>query len=400
MDKQQKILSLMDTLSKTLTPGVVSLLGSVRTTQLLKLADYVLDPIAQELADLIAANKKLVVAASETDVKNFNTIVDMGNDLYGMNKHSDEDLDKLFALVDSVEDTLATCSNGVLYELNDHIDWLLKLLDQHTGSTKAGDKFYHAIGMVPKNMEPTEQDKEMAKTIKDVIATIRKDYSDIYDLEPVQLSKTATGYSGSYTYTACHTGNIEVIKGDGFTISGGGSSHSGGWKHGTWHMVIGPDSVADGPNVPVTLRVAKFFPVFLGIPFPDMETPQIPDEFWTLALQDIRDIPDAKVLCTCVGGHGRTGTMLSIFEGLVHPGYATVDEIVQHIRDVYCQKAVESDSQMAYIGKVLGLEWTKQVQPHKSYAAPASKTIEKPGTAVVYQQAQYPYGGFYGSAAD
>lgn len=62
---------------------------------------------------------------------------------------------------------------------------------------------------------------------------------------------------------------------------------------------------------------------------------------------------DGAVLLYCWGGHGRTGTAAAIIAsiaGLVPDG----DDPVEWIRKVYCEKAVESVSQLDYIEKITG----------------------------------------------
>lgn len=59
-----------------------------------------------------------------------------------------------------------------------------------------------------------------------------------------------------------------------------------------------------------------------------------------------------NILVCCQGGHGRTGTALSILAALT--GVAAGDP-VKFIRENYCQKAVETMSQCAYIKKITKL---------------------------------------------
>lgn len=59
-----------------------------------------------------------------------------------------------------------------------------------------------------------------------------------------------------------------------------------------------------------------------------------------------------NILVCCQGGHGRTGTALSILAALT--GVAAMDP-VKFIREKYCPKAVETISQCAYIKKITKL---------------------------------------------
>lgn len=95
----------------------------------------------------------------------------------------------------------------------------------------------------------------------------------------------------------------------------------------------------------------------------DMQAPSDPDQFkklieW-LALQLIAG---KKVHVGCIGGHGRTGTVLA---ALVQHMTGEVNAI-EYVRENYCEKAVESQSQVSFLKTHFGI---KEAKPHKHFGA-------------------------------
>ena len=60
----------------------------------------------------------------------------------------------------------------------------------------------------------------------------------------------------------------------------------------------------------------------------------------------------AKVMVSCSGGHGRTGTILAIWAGLVIPE-ALQEGPVNYIRRNYCEEAVETLGQEMFVNSYL-----------------------------------------------
>ncbi len=95
-------------------------------------------------------------------------------------------------------------------------------------------------------------------------------------------------------------------------------------------------------------------PPCIGIEWPDCGIPAISPEWWDELASAIRGLKGNIGLC-CMGGHGRTGTMLAILAaklGKVKKGDCPVD----WVRERYCKKAVESTSQLDYIERVTGMK--------------------------------------------
>ena len=81
----------------------------------------------------------------------------------------------------------------------------------------------------------------------------------------------------------------------------------------------------------------------------DFSTPRISPKFWSdllkLAVQNGRK----RIICTCTGGHGRTGTALGAF--MVAAGKSAADAL-KLVREYYCNQAIENNSQALYLHEV------------------------------------------------
>ena len=111
-------------------------------------------------------------------------------------------------------------------------------------------------------------------------------------------------------------------------------------------------------------------PPYLHVIWPDFGSPSLPKDWWKefhawLASQDRPK--GFRVGVYCMGGKGRTGTFLSIMTGLsMQTKMLKRGDPVEYIRKHYCEHAVESVGQLAYINRVTGLK-TKQL-PSKTYS--------------------------------
>ena len=163
----------------------------------------------------------------------------------------------------------------------------------------------------------------------------------------------------------CHTGNREVFTKDNVVVYGGG------WNRGA--TVTGCDYVLDlcgkfdrvvQMQFPSWWKAGQYAKKILSLPIKDYEAPDVPPEFWYDLWSDllieatIHEKP-LKILVACVGGHGRTGTVLSC---LAHAAEVPVgvDELVW-LRDVYCPYAVESEEQIEYLKDVVGINTAYQI---------------------------------------
>jgi len=97
-------------------------------------------------------------------------------------------------------------------------------------------------------------------------------------------------------------------------------------------------------------------------------------------------IAGEKVHVGCVGGHGRTGTLLAALVKVMLGEKAAID----YVRTNYCKKVVESEAQIAFLMKNFGIE---KAAPSKAdyvpYKAPAKKSAKKSGTDFLGSDADY-----------
>jgi len=93
--------------------------------------------------------------------------------------------------------------------------------------------------------------------------------------------------------------------------------------------------------------------VFIYFPISDMSVPSNPGEFKKMIkwLSD-QMVSGKSVHVGCIGGHGRTGMVLA---ALVSQITGSADAI-KFVRDNYCDKAVETASQMDFLNKEFGIK--------------------------------------------
>lgn len=93
----------------------------------------------------------------------------------------------------------------------------------------------------------------------------------------------------------------------------------------------------------------------ITLDWPDFSIPSMPRRQWGTILDLIRALPSgSRVVFSCDGGHGRTGTALSILTGLAGLVEADADPVA-FVRAAYCRRAVESEEQTDYIESVTGM---------------------------------------------
>ena len=154
---------------------------------------------------------------------------------------------------------------------------------------------------------------------------------------------------------ACHSGDNLVFKVGKLSVFAGGWSRGGDGS--------GMDLIIDlakdrEPTVKIvgqlkgfdnTLAADDFIPMMV-INWRDFGIPNLSKKFWDEIVKSLKNASkdkEFKVLICCQGGHGRTGTMLSI---LAHYFNVNGDiNPVSFIRDVYCKETVENSAQIKYI---------------------------------------------------
>jgi hypothetical protein len=174
-------------------------------------------------------------------------------------------------------------------------------------------------------------------------------------------SRNYAAYGGS-----CHVGPKKVMEiGKAFIFAGSKAELRDDWA---WNLmiritddltplakpeVVAANSVAQ-EELPAGL-VKPAFPAVIDIMWDDFGVPFLDKAWWQLLYETIKSWPERKdVVIHCLGGHGRTGTALAILAGLNGD-----PDPVKMLREVYCKKIVESQSQIAYIEKMTGLDLSK-----------------------------------------
>ena len=91
------------------------------------------------------------------------------------------------------------------------------------------------------------------------------------------------------------------------------------------------------------IKVEPLKALVIKLDWPDQGAPPVPFDWWEKLYQLIQD-RKWKVLFTCTGGHGRTGTAVACMYAL-----AGIDKPIKEVRKHYCKSAVESLKQEDYI---------------------------------------------------
>ena len=102
----------------------------------------------------------------------------------------------------------------------------------------------------------------------------------------------------------------------------------------------------------------------------DMSVPEKPEEFKKLVGWVKAQVEGGKkVHCGCIGGHGRTGTFLAA----LCSEFGEKDAI-SYVRKNYCQKAVESNSQVAFLAEHFGITKVDGYKTGATYSGKSSGT--------------------------
>jgi hypothetical protein len=116
----------------------------------------------------------------------------------------------------------------------------------------------------------------------------------------------------------------------------------------------------------------------LVVDWPDGKEPPVDMIWWRALVKDLEQI-DGNVIVFCHGGHGRTGTALTILAALTKQT-GSADPVLW-VREHYCAEAVETSSQTVYLNGV-GITTTEQPSwlaraPVKSWSTTSvNKTLD------------------------
>jgi hypothetical protein len=90
----------------------------------------------------------------------------------------------------------------------------------------------------------------------------------------------------------------------------------------------------------------------LVIEWPDGKVPDVTRKDWFKLIEDLK-VFDGRILIHCMGGHGRTGTLLVILASL---GKAVKGDAVKWVRENYCKKTIETQCQIEYLKKEMHIK--------------------------------------------
>ena len=173
-------------------------------------------------------------------------------------------------------------------------------------------------------------------------------------------TKPVTGFTVGYK--KCHTGTVMVHldKVNNLEVYGGGSSRDVKLLEGAIHIDLANIwKPVLSSNCGFALKYARKYD-FINLGWKDYDAGSLEKAEWDELITFLKKRGKAskepqKVVVACLGGHGRTGSCLSTLAGLL--GWTKADP-VEWIRKHYCDKAVESDKQIAQIEAFTGLKVT------------------------------------------
>lgn len=193
----------------------------------------------------------------------------------------------------------------------------------------------------------------------------------------VKFGSYGGGYTTGTAYVACRHDPTAVVAhnpknlNDGFSIWCASRSRSdiSGLKltDGSWvtaDLAIGCDNngwpLGRKHTIPKELPELAMEPVnahIIKLDWPDRAAPPLPFNWW-VRLWNLIEKNNWKVLLTCMGGHGRTGTALACI-------WAASGERdpIPRVRKHYCKEAIESKEQEAYIDKFI--DWLDSQEEKK-----------------------------------
>jgi len=104
-------------------------------------------------------------------------------------------------------------------------------------------------------------------------------------------------------------------------------------------------------------------------PITDMQAPSNPESFIKLIDFLSEQVRAGKKLHVgCMGGHGRTGLVLSALVKSI----AGIDDAISYVRQHYCSKAVETSEQVVFLNKHFGISKAKGTKQYTQYKSVSS----------------------------
>ena len=167
----------------------------------------------------------------------------------------------------------------------------------------------------------------------------------------------------------CHEGNVYLFNIESNMIYAGGISRKAN-IHDVDLVIALDDSILNNiislHNFERT-EIENFcnlikIPKIIHIPWRDMSIPSFDKDFYLKLIEYIKSLKNKKILICCIGGHGRTGTLVSIIAGL----HFKIEKPISFIRKIYCKNAVETMEQVQYVNRICNIHEKASVKI-KSY---------------------------------
>lgn len=140
---------------------------------------------------------------------------------------------------------------------------------------------------------------------------------------------------------------------------------------GPWYK-SGPQAFKDIDPVPPPPPSNPDIPI-LRFDHPDRQEPKVPIDYW-YKFNDVLHTEYPKgghIIVACIGGHGRTGTVLASIILAACPEQS-VASVIEFIRAEHCENAIESASQVEYLlkfrPKEIPTDWMRdEMEPPKKW---------------------------------
>ena len=88
----------------------------------------------------------------------------------------------------------------------------------------------------------------------------------------------------------------------------------------------------------------------LYVPIKDYGTPTVEDMDLIISFIKYHTPKEKEVVVSCIGGHGRTGTVLAVWAGL-----NGIENPIEYVRKHYCECAVETEEQEEFVKYYLSI---------------------------------------------
>jgi hypothetical protein len=206
------------------------------------------------------------------------------------------------------------------------------------------------------------------------MTTGKRDKWDEWDTVDRDWKNGGNGGKSNYVYEKCAHSHpalvIALADGKSVTIYGGSAASP---IHKDCDVYVELDAYSAGVLSPFPWEEQNGGAMVIKYPITDMQAPKDPVGFrkmvkWVAA----QLLAEKKVHVGCIGGHGRTGTVLA---AIVKELTGEVDAI-SFVRKNYCQKAVESDTQIKFLAKEFGIKEQKAGKTYGTVTSGKGYTVE------------------------